>query len=130
MFQILILTTIIVIIFTGYKYFQNPKRQLDKAKQRGEFYFLDEVENINKNFLFTYKGCLFEGEKHIGIASHSFEVTEVFIVVKTPLKLHLITKNDITYFEKEIHQRYPNAVIKWKYPIDVLLKQQTEELIL
>jgi len=100
----------------------NPKRKLDDAYERGQYYFFDDVKNVRKNFFISYKGALFEGEKYLGTTEDAFEVVSIFIWVKDEAKLQGFTKEDFLFLEKEVKMNYPNAQINWKNPIEKLMK--------
>ena len=61
-FRIFIIVSIILIIYSGIRYLLHPKRKLELAHEQKRFYFLDDPNNVRKNFLLTYKGVLFEGK--------------------------------------------------------------------
>lgn len=100
----------------------NPKRKLDDAYERGQYYFYDDVKNVRKNFFISYKGALFEGEKYLGTTEDSFEVVSIFVWVKDEATLQGFTKEDFLFLEKEIRMNYPDAQINWKNPIEKLMK--------
>ena len=85
---------------------------------------LDKKENIRKNFLLTYKGVLFEGEKYLGTTDKAFEVISIFIFPKNTSKLQGLEKRDFEFIEKEVRRAYPNAIIDWKSPIKEFLKAE------
>lgn len=120
--RILILIALILFVYTAYKYIMNPKRKLELAQDKHEFYFLDDGENIRKNFLVTYKGVLFEGEKYLGTTENSFDVITIIVWAKNPNRLKGMSKEDLYFVEKEILIHYPHATIEWKYPINKLIK--------
>ncbi|KGX89069.1 sigma-w pathway protein ysdB [Pontibacillus litoralis JSM 072002] len=121
--RLLIFIAIIAIIYTGYKYIVNPKRKLELAQEKKHFYFHDDPDNVKKNFLLTYKGILFEGEKYLGTTENSFDVVSISVWVKQPERLKGIDRQDLYFIEKEILIRYPHATIEWKNPINQLLLQ-------
>lgn len=53
LFRILIILTIIVIAYSLIKYIVKPERKLTKAQEKREFYFLDEEDNVRKNFFYN-----------------------------------------------------------------------------
>lgn len=117
---------IAIIIFIFYKfarYLLDPKRKLDEAYEKGEYYFYDDVKNVRKNFFISYKGALFEGEKYLGTTKDAFEVVSIFVSVNDTAKLHGLTKEDFLFLEKEILFNYPNAKISWQNPIEQLIKK-------
>ncbi|MBM6617516.1 sigma-w pathway protein ysdB [Bacillus sp. RD4P76] len=121
--RLLILVAIIVLVYAGFKYVINPKRKLELAQEHHQFYFLDDSRNVHKNFLLTYKGALFEGEKYLGTTSHSFEVVTISMSVKNSAKLQGFTKDDFNMIEKKINSSYPHAKVNWKSPMRELLKR-------
>ena len=120
--RLIILTFIVYLFYLGIKYLTNPKRKLDDAYERGQYYFFDDVKNVRKNFFISYKGALFEGEKYLGTTEDAFEVVSIFIWVKDEAKLQGFTKEDFLFLEKEVKMNYPNAQINWKNPIEKLMK--------
>lgn len=123
------LVIIIVIIFLFYKlvkFLLDPKRKLDEAYEKGEYYFYDDVKNVRKNFFISYKGALFEGEKYLGTTSDAFDVVSIFVSVNDLAKLQGFTKSDFSFLEKEILMNYPHAKISWQNPIEELLKEQKD----
>jgi len=121
LFRLAILAAIIALIYSALKYAFDPKRRLEQAQKRKQFYFLDTPDNVRKNFLVTYKGVLFEGEKYLGTTEHAFDVVTISITAKNPERLKGFEKNDFYHIEREILTRYPQASIKWKSPINRLL---------
>ncbi len=121
LFRLLILIAVIILAYSSIKYLMNPKRKLELAHEKKQFYFLDDKQNIRKNFLITYRGVLFEGEKYLGTTDKAFEVVTVQVWVKNPDKLQGLNKEDFYFIEKEITLAYPNAKIEWKSPIKELL---------
>lgn len=123
LFRIILIALIIYIFYKGVRYLTDPKRKLDEAYERGDYYFYDDVKNVRKNFFISYKGALFEGEKYLGTTEDAFEVVSIFIFVHDSMKLQGFTKEDFYYLEKEILISYPKAKISWKNPIEKLMKE-------
>jgi cbb3-type cytochrome oxidase subunit 3 len=121
LFRILILLAIILLVYTWIEYLRSPERKMRIAKELNQFYLTDEPNNSKKNLRFVYKGCTFEGEKYVGIAEDSFEITNIHISVWNPMELKGITREDLYFLENEILLRYPFAKIEWKHPIDQLV---------
>ncbi|KGP71374.1 hypothetical protein [Pontibacillus yanchengensis] len=121
LFRLLIFAAIIVLIYTAYKYLMNPKRKLELAQEKKQFYFYDDPDNVKKNFLITYKGVIFEGEKYLGTTENSFEVVSISVWTKYPNYLKGFEREDLYFIEEEILIHYPYAKIEWKNPIDQLL---------
>ncbi|WP_181349785.1 sigma-w pathway protein ysdB [Thalassobacillus sp. CUG 92003] len=121
LFRLLILIAIIFLIYTAYKYMINPKRKLELAKENKAFYFHDDPSNTKQNFILTYKGFVFEGEKYLGTTEDSFEVLNISVSAKNPHELRGLDRNDLYFLEEEILIHYPFASIEWKYPINRLI---------
>ena len=121
--RIVIIALILYIFYRGVRYLLDPKRKLDEAYEKGEYYFYDDVKNVRKNFFISYKGALFEGEKYLGTTENAFEVVSIFVFVHDPMRLQGFTKDDFLFLEKEILLNYPDAVIRWKNPIEKLMKE-------
>ena len=128
LFRLLIIVLVVYIFYKGVRYLTDPKRKLDEAYEKGEYYFYDDVKNVRKNFFISYKGALFEGEKYLGTTENAFEVVSIFVWVHDTMKLQGLTKEDFYYLEKEIQLSYPKATINWKNPIEQLMKEQSKEL--
>lgn len=117
-----VIALIIFIFYKFVRYLLDPKRKLDEAYEKGEYYFYDDVKNVRKNFFISYKGALFEGEKYLGTTKDAFEVVSIFVSVNDTAKLNGFTKDDFLFLEKEILLNYPNAKISWQNPIEQLMK--------
>ncbi|WP_078379459.1 sigma-w pathway protein ysdB [Sutcliffiella halmapala] len=128
MFIILIrlamIALVIFIIYSIFKYLLNPKRKLELAHEQKNFYLLDQKNNVRRNFLLTYKGVLFEGEKYLGTTDKAFEVISIFIWPKNPEKLKGLKKQDFAFIQKEVRKQYPDALIDWKSPIKEFLQEE------
>jgi hypothetical protein len=122
-FRILLLAIILSLIYYLIKYIINPKRKLELAHEQKRYYLLDDANNVRKNFLLTYKGVLFEGEKYLGTTDRSFEVVSIFIFPKDLAALKGLTKDDFLTIERRVNEQYRNAKIDWKSPIKDLLKK-------
>ncbi|MFJ8237234.1 sigma-w pathway protein ysdB [Ureibacillus sp. NPDC094379] len=121
--RILIIALIIYIFYKIVRYLTDPKRKLDDAYEKGQYYFYDDVKNVRKNFFISYKGALFEGEKYLGTTDDAFEVVSIFVWVHDAMSLQGLTKEDFLHLEKEILMNYPKAKINWKNPIEQLMKE-------
>lgn len=117
LFRLLLLALIIFLIYTAIKYLLNPKRKLELAHEQKRYYFFDDENNVHKNFLVTYKGVLFEGEKYLGTTSNSFDVVSIFVWPHKVTALKGLVKDDFLFIEKKITERYPSAQIDWKSPV-------------
>lgn len=122
--RIIVIFVVIYIFYKIVRYLTDPKRKLDEAYEKGQYYFYDDVKNVRKNFFISYKGALFEGEKYLGTTENAFEVVSIFVWVHDTGKLQGLAKEDFYYLEKEILLNYPNAQINWKNPIEQLMKEE------
>lgn len=127
LFRLLIFIALILFIYTAYKYIMNPKRKLELSHEKKQFYFLDDPENVKKNFLLTYKGVLFEGEKYLGTTENSFDVVSISVWTKHPNQLKGFEREDLYFVEKEILIHYPHAEIEWKNPVNQLIFAKQDE---
>jgi len=128
MIFLLRLLIIVLIIYAFYKilrYLFDPKRKLDEAYEKEQYYFYDDIKNIRKNFFISYKGALFEGEKYLGATDQAFEVVSIFVWTKDAAKLQGFRKEDFRFLQNEIRMNYPSAKINWKSPIEQLMKEET-----
>lgn len=123
MIRFLLLLLIIYIIYATLRYLFNSERKLEAAKQKGAFFFDDDLKNVRKNFLLTYKGALFEGEKYIGDVNGTYTVASIFIHAINELQLNCFTKEDFLWIEQQIHAHYPHATINWNNTIEQLLRR-------
>jgi len=122
--RIAIFAAIIFLIYSAIRYLLHPKRKLELAHEQKKFYFLDEPNNVRKNFLLTYKGVLFEGEKYLGTTEDAFDVVSVFVFPRNVSALKGLTKNDFQTIEEHIKHHYPKAEIDWKSPIKEFLQNK------
>lgn len=121
LFRLLIIIALALLVYTIVQYLRNPDRKLQLAKAANTFYMVDDEGNSKKNIQFSYKGCLFEGEKYIGATEDSFEVVDIHISARDTEELEGITREDLYFIEKELLIRYSYAAITWKYPINKLI---------
>jgi len=124
--RLILFVVIIYLFYKAFRYLTDPKRKLDEAYEKGQYYFYDDVKNVRKNFFISYKGALFEGEKYLGTTDDAFEVVSIFVWVHDPATLNGFTKADFKFLEKEILMNYPKAKINWKNPIEKLMKEEGE----
>lgn len=125
-FRLLLLAAIIFIFYRLIKYLVNPKRKLELAQEQRNFYLLDDIENVRKNFLLTYKGVLFEGEKYLGTTEYAFEVVSILIWPKNNASLKGLAYEDFLFIEDQIHEVYPGATISWKSPVKEFMDRKPE----
>jgi hypothetical protein len=122
-FRVILFALIIYVIYFLIKYIINPKRKLELAQEHNQYYFYDDSSNVRKNFLLTYKGVLFEGEKYLGTTNNAFDVVSIFIFPRNVSALKGLSKEDFLFIEKKVQEQYRSAKIDWKSPIKELLKK-------
>lgn len=122
--RLIVIGLIIYLFYRLIRFILDPKRKIDSALESGNYYFYDEVANVQKNFFIALRGVLFEGEKYLGTTEDAFEVVSIFIWTDNPAKLQGFSKEDFAFLEKEILMNYPNAKIDWKSPIGQLMKKE------
>lgn len=125
-FRLILFASIIFLIYRTVKYLLHPKRKLELAHEHKRFYLLDDQENVRKNFLVTYKGVLFEGEKYLGTTEYAFEVVSIFIWPKNSASLQGLSYEDFLFIEGEVHEVYPGAAISWKSPVKEFMEKKPE----
>lgn len=126
LFRLVIIALIIFLIYAGIKYLLNPKRKLELAHEQKRYYLLDYKENVRKNFLLTYKGAMFEGEKYLGTTENAFEVVSILIWPHRVESLYGMVREDFEFIEKKISDIYPAAKIEWKSPIKEFMKMKKD----
>lgn len=122
--RVLFFVGIVALAYYWLRYLLHPKRKLELAHEKGKPYLLDEVKNVRKNFLVTYNGVLFEGEKYLGTTEQAFVVKQIFIWTQSPSKLKGFEKEDFYEIEDMVRNQYPEAAIDWKSPIKEFLKSE------
>ncbi|RSK28106.1 sigma-w pathway protein ysdB [Bacillus sp. HMF5848] len=122
--RLIFFALLVFVIYRVINYILSPKRKLELAHEQKRFFFLDDKQNVRKNFLLTYKGVLFEGEKYLGTTPNAFEVISIFIWPKTSTQLKGLTRDDFNFIEYEVSQSYPNAKIDWKSPVREFLEKE------
>lgn len=125
--RLVITALIIYLLYKGIKYLFDPKRKLELAHEKEEYYFYDDAKNVRKNFFLTYKGVMFQGEKYLGESDRSFEVVSIFVWTKDPSKLNGFTVEDFLFLETDIRSSYPIAQVDWKSPVRELMKKAKKE---
>lgn len=113
--RVFIFTLIAYTLLKLVQHFRSPKRKLVAAQEHQQFFVVDEKTNIRKNFLLTYKGILFEGEKYSN--PNEPESLSITMVLTDPSRLHELQKQDFKLLESHVHDMYPNAPIRWKSPV-------------
>lgn len=126
MIEVLRLIGIILAGFFIYKmgkyYFSIP-RKLEAARNQGRFLLLDDNNNPRKNFLLTFKGAVFEGEKYLGLTDDSFAVISISIWLKDIPQPGQLSREDFFFIQTELLKSYPKAAIEWTGTAKVILLQ-------
>ena len=122
--RIILILVIFFLLYTAIKYMLSARRKLELAHEQGKFYILDDPKNIRKNFLLTYQGVLFEGEKYLGTTERAFEVVSIFIWPKKTDDLNGLQREDFFTIEAAVKKQYPAAFIDWKSPVKEFLEQE------
>ncbi|WHY84948.1 sigma-w pathway protein ysdB [Neobacillus novalis] len=105
---------VVKILFTS-------SRKLESARKHNRFLLIDN-DDVRKNFMLTYKGAVFAGEKYIGSTDNTFDVISISIWPENSATLKGMVKDDFFYIDKKILENYPNAEINWKSPVKEFLQ--------
>ncbi|MBT2754501.1 sigma-w pathway protein ysdB [Mesobacillus foraminis] len=124
--RLILFASIIFLLYRTVRYLLHPKRKLELAHEQKRFFLLDDQENVRKNFLVTYKGVMFEGEKYLGTTEYAFEVVSIFMWPKNSAALKGLSYEDFLVIENEVHELYPGAAISWKSPVKEFMEKQPE----
>ncbi|MBI0576578.1 sigma-w pathway protein ysdB [Neobacillus cucumis] len=109
MLRFVLLLLLILFFYYVSKSFLTPNRKLKSARKQKRFLLLDS-DDVRRNFLLTYKGAVFTGEKYNGS-------TAISITIWPQNNPSGLAKEDFNFIEKKICEKYPNAEIHWKSPI-------------
>ena len=101
----------LIVLYITIKFINKPIRKLKSAQKRKTFYLLDDPTDVRKNFLLTYKGLLFEGEKY---PNETSEVTSIFIWLHDHNMADTLNTDDVHAIEKILYRHYPLTTIDWK----------------
>ena len=88
-------------------------RKIDSARRQKRFLLIDYAD-VRKNFLVTYKGALFAGEKYVGPTHTTSDVVSITIWPQNITNLKELSKEDFDFIENKILKKYSNAEIIWK----------------
>ncbi len=124
--RLILFASIIFLLYRTVRYLLHPKRKLELAHEQKRFFLLDDQDNVRKNFLVTYKGVMFEGEKYLGTTEYAFEVVSIFMWPKNSAALKGLSYEDFLVIENEVHELYPGAAISWKSPVKEFMEKQPE----
>lgn len=120
LFQICLIISILIFLYAFFLYFKGQERKLNQAQKSNSYFYWDNPNNTSINLRFTYKGYLFEGEKHLGISENRFEVISIYLSVQDSINLKGITTHDLLLLEQRLQEHYPAAEIKWLAPLSRL----------
>ncbi|PRO64974.1 sigma-w pathway protein ysdB [Alkalicoccus urumqiensis] len=123
LFRIFLLLALAIITYSVIKYLTDSRRRLERARRRGEMYVYDDPREVRRNLLITSGGALFEGEKYLGTAETSVEVTSIQLQTEDTVELNGMTLQDFHQIEKELQLRYPKAVIQWREPTAGMIRR-------
>ncbi|MEH7094689.1 sigma-w pathway protein ysdB [Neobacillus vireti] len=118
--RLILLFLLFLIVYLGFKSYFNSSRKLETARKNKRFLLLDD-EDIRKNFIVTYRGAVFVGEKYMGEKDNSVNVVSVVIWPDETDGLKGLIKEDFTFLTEKILMKYPNAEIHWKSPVKEFL---------
>nr|WP_295969934.1 sigma-w pathway protein ysdB [uncultured Bacillus sp.] len=124
--RLVLFALILFLIYRIIKFILNPKRKLELAHEQKRYYFLDDPNNVRKNFFLTYKGVLFEGEKYLGTTDTSFDVVSIFLWPHNVAALKGFVREDFQFIEQKVHEHYPQASLDWKSPVKEFIQQRKD----
>ena len=102
--RFLLLLLLLVLIYQFIKFIGSPKRKLELARKQKRYFLYDDQDNVRKNFLLTYKGVMFEGEKYLGGTKDSFDVVSISIWPQQGTSLKGLVHEDFHYIEQKINE--------------------------
>lgn len=121
--RFVLLFLIIFFLSFVFKLLFTSKRKLDAARRQKRFLLLDH-KDVRRNFILTYKGAVFAGEKYLGNSDNILDVVSICIWSQSTSTLNGLVKEDLYFIERKIHEQYPIAEITWKSPVkEFLLKK-------
>jgi cbb3-type cytochrome oxidase subunit 3 len=123
--RFLLLILLLFLIYQVIKFLISPKRKLELAHEQKKYFLYDDHDNVRKNFLLTYKGVMFEGEKYLGSTKDSFYVISISIWPQQVTSLKGFVHDDFHFIEQKIKKQYQTAKIDWKSPVKQFLHQTT-----
>ena len=119
--RFLLLLLLLVLIYQFMKFIGSPKRKLELARKQKRYFLYDDQDNVRKNFLLTYKGVMFEGEKYLAGTKDSFDVVSISIWPQQGTSLKDLVHEDFHDIEQKIKRQYQGARIDWKSPVKEFL---------
>lgn len=121
--RFILLALIVLLLLRAAKYFFQPARKLEAAKKHQQF-FLNDHQDVRKNFVLTYKGAVFGGEKYMGPAEDTFDVVSILLWPENTVSLKGMVREDFCYIDRKIKEHYPHAEINWKSPVKEFLQEK------
>lgn len=82
--RLALLALLVYVVYRAVQFLGSPDRRLKSAQAKKHFYVLDEQKNTRKNLKLTFKGVLFEGEKHIPSKDHPLFIHTIFVWTEAP----------------------------------------------
>ena len=126
--RLALLALLVYVVYRAVQFLGSPDRRLKSAQAKKHFYFLDEQKNARKNLKLTFKGVLFEGEKHIPSKDHPLFIHTIFVWTEAPEeKLSSFTEEDFAKLEENIKAHYPDCKIDWDSNIQKWRNKKAEE---
>jgi cbb3-type cytochrome oxidase subunit 3 len=122
--RFIILVFIFFLCYFVVKFLFASKRKFEAARKKKRFLLIDN-EDVRKNFLLTYKGAVFAGEKYMGSKDNTFDVVSITIWPENTVTLKGLVKEDFFYIDKKVVEKYPNAKINWKSPVKEFLQEKS-----
>lgn len=119
---VLLILIIFLLLILGKLPF-TPNKRCWLARKQKRFYLDDDINNFRKNFILTYKGAVFEGEKYLGTKVNAFDVISIIIWIQDAEALDGFNREDFRFIEQKIHEQYPLAKLDWKKPIHPLIHE-------
>lgn len=120
--RFILLFFIIFVLFFAGKFLFTSSRKLEAARKHKRFLLIDH-DDVRKNFMLTYKGAVFAGEKYMGTKDNTFDVVSILIWPENTATLKGMIRDDFFYMDKKILEHYPNAEINWKSPVKEFLQK-------
>jgi hypothetical protein len=121
--RFILLSLIVLLLLRAVRYFFQPTRKLEAARKHQQF-FLNDHEDVRKNFVLTYKGAVFGGEKYMGPTEGTFDVVSILLWPENTVSLKGMVREDFCYIDRKIKEHYPHAEINWRSPVKEFLQEK------
>ncbi|MCL6573443.1 MAG: sigma-w pathway protein ysdB [Bacillus sp. (in: Bacteria)] len=119
--RFILLFLIFFLCYFVVKFLFASKWKFETARKKKRFLLIDN-EDVRKNFMLTYKGAVFAGEKYMGSKDNTFDVVSISIWPENNGTLKGLVKDDFFFINKKIVDQYPFAEIIWKSPVKEFLQ--------